>query len=63
MHERFETITVLIMKLNRNIHKIKMREMADFNLKTSHVSCLYYIYTAESLTAKELSCVCDENIL
>ena len=61
MEQRFETFTVLIMKINRNIHKIKMKEMADFNLKTSHVSCLFYLYKAGSLTAKEISTVCDEN--
>ena len=30
--------------------------MAEFDLKSPHVSCLYYIYKAESLTSKQL---CD----
>lgn len=28
--------------------------MAEFNLKSPHVSCLYYIYKAKSLTSKQL---------
>lgn len=35
--------------------------MAEFNLKSPHVSCLYYLYKAEALTAKELSDMCDED--
>jgi DNA-binding MarR family transcriptional regulator len=59
--ERFETFTVLVAKINRNIRRIKSEEMAEFNLKSPHVSCLYYLYKAEALTAKELSDMCDED--
>jgi len=59
--ERFKTFTVLIAKINRNIRKIKNEEMAEFGLKSPHVSCLYYLYKEESLTAKELSDICDED--
>ncbi len=59
--ERFKTFTVLIAKINRNIRKIKNEEMAEFGLKSPHVSCLYYLYKEKSLTAKELSDVCDED--
>lgn len=59
--ERFETFTVLIMKINRSIHKIKAAEMAEFNLKGPHVSCLYYLGRAETMTAKELCDVCGED--
>jgi DNA-binding MarR family transcriptional regulator len=59
--ERFETFTVLIMKINRSIHKIKAAEMAEFNLKGPHVSCLYYLGRAETMTAKELRDVCGED--
>lgn len=61
MEERFETFTVLIANLNRCIYKIKTEEMAEFDLKSSHVSCLYYIYKEDSLTAKELCDLCGED--
>ena len=61
MEERFQTFTVLIAKLNRCIRKIKTEEMAEFNLKSPHVSCLYYLYKSESLTAKELCDICEED--
>ena len=41
--ERFQTFTVLITSINRSIHKIKTEEMAEFNLKSAHVNCLYYL--------------------
>ena len=56
MKERFKTFTVLIMEINRYIHKIKTEEMSEFDLKSPHVSCLYYLYKAGELTAKE---ICD----
>lgn len=61
MQERFETFTVLIGKINRSIYKIKAGEMAEFDLKSSHVSCLYYLYKATSLTAKALCDACGED--
>ena len=35
--------------------------MEKFNLKGAHLSCLYYLYKEDSLTAKELSDICDED--
>lgn len=61
MEQRFQNFTVLIAKISRNIRKIKTKEMEDFNLKSPHVSCLYYLYLNEKLTAKELCDVCDED--
>ena len=61
MQERFETFTVLIARLNRCIRKIKTEEMAGFNLKSPHVSCLYYLYKSDSLTSKELCDICEED--
>ena len=61
MQERFETFTVLIARLNRCIRKIKTEEMAGFNLKSPHVSCLYYLYKSNSLTSKELCDICEED--
>ena len=40
---------------------IKTEEMKDFNLKSPHVSCLYYLFKNESLTAKQLCDICDED--
>ncbi len=61
MQERFEKFTLLITKISRCIRKIKTEEMAEFDLKSTHVSCLYYLYTMQSLTSKELCDVCDED--
>lgn len=61
MEERFKTFTVLIAGINRCIRRIKTEEMAEFNLKSPHVSCLYYLYKANSLTAKELCDICEED--
>lgn len=61
MQERFKNFTVLITRINRSIHKIKTAEMAQFNLKSPHVSCLYYLYKSDELTAKELCDVCAED--
>ena len=61
MQERFQTFTVMIARLNRCIRKIKTEEMAEFDLKSPHVSCLYYLYKSNSLTAKELCDICEED--
>lgn len=61
MKERFETFTVLIAKISRNIRKIKNQEMAEYDLRSPHISCLYYLYSAESLTATELCERCEED--
>lgn len=61
MEERFRTFTVLIAKISRSIRKIKTGEMEQFNLKSPHVSCLYYLYKFNSLTAKELCDICQED--
>ena len=61
VEERFETFTVLIGRINRNIRKIKNQEMASYQLKSIHISCLYYLYSAGSLTAAELCERCEED--
>lgn len=61
MFERFETFTVLINRISRNIRKIKNQEMAEYNLRSVHVSCLYYLYTADGLTATDLCERCEED--
>ena len=45
MQERFETFTVLINRISRDIRRIKNQEMAAYHLRSVHVSCLYYIHS------------------
>ena len=61
MQERFEILTVLINRISRNIKKIKNQEMAEYNLRSAHVSCLYYIYTLKGATATDLCERCEED--
>ena len=61
MKERFETFTVLIAKISRNIRKIKNREMAEYGLRGAQVSCLYYLYCEGALIASELCERCEED--
>lgn len=61
MNQRFETFTVLIAKINRNIRKIKNQEMAEYELKSPHISCLYYLFLSEGLTASQLCERCEED--
>ena len=61
MIERFETFTHYITNLTRSIRKIKACEMAKWNLKSQHVSCLYYLYEKGALTPKELCDICGED--
>jgi DNA-binding MarR family transcriptional regulator len=35
--------------------------MAEYELRGAHISCLYYLYVAESLTATEISERCEED--
>ena len=61
MEQRFETFTALVIGISRAIRKIKSEEMAEFHLKSPHVSCLYYLYKQRELTAKALCDLCDED--
>lgn len=61
MEERFGTFTVLINRINRNIRKIKNFEMAEYNLRSPHISCLYYLYRFNGLTATDLCERCEED--
>ena len=61
MQERFETFTVLINRIGRNIRKIKNQEMAEYNLRSAHVSCLYYLYSSQGATATDLCERCEED--
>ncbi len=62
MEKRFQLFTTLIAQCSRFIKRIKTLEMAEFKLKSPHVSCLYYLYINEgSLTATQLCEICDED--
>ena len=61
MQERFETFTVLINRISRNIRRIKNQEMAEYNLRSVHVSCLYYLYVNNGSTATDLCEHCEED--
>ncbi len=63
MNIRYHSFTTVISKIYRNILKIKSKEMEIKGLKSSHVSCLYYLYIneKENMTAKDLCSICDED--
>ena len=61
MEERYKTFTLLISKISRCIRKIKTNEVEEVELKSPHVSCLYYLYQQDGMTSKELCDICDED--
>ena len=61
MQQRFETFTVLVNKISRNIRKIKNQEMSEYHLRSSHISCRYYLYLSRGLTATDLCERCGED--
>ena len=62
MQDRYETFTALIDNLKKNIRKIKAAEMQNYELKGSHISFIYYLYTSNStMTSKKLAEVCNED--
>ena len=61
MDDRYQSFTVMILKIHRCIQKIKVEETAEYNLKGTHVSCLYYLYKETELTATELCDICQED--
>lgn len=62
MFNRFETFITTMNQISRSIQTIKNREMAAYNLKGTHVMCLYQLKQhSEGLTATELASLCDED--
>ena len=61
METRYKTFTGLMTRLMRSIRRIKADEMADFQLKGPHVSCLYYLYDEGDMTAATLCEKCGED--
>ena len=54
MENRFKLFTILNSRINRCIRKIKTEEMSEFNLKSTHVSCLYYLHEQKLIKIKIL---------
>ncbi len=52
---------MLLNKIKRSINRIKTEEMAEYDLKSPHVSCLYYIYKRKALTVTELCEISTED--
>lgn len=61
LQERFETFTVLINRISRNIKKIKNSALAEYNLRSAHISCVYYLYLDKGITATALCEKCEED--
>lgn len=61
MQEEFEELTVLINRINRNIRRIKNREMAEYDLRAAHISCLLYLYEHDGAIASNLCEECGED--
>lgn len=61
MTDRFHSFTVLIGSISRSIRRLKTDEVKEYNLSSSHVSCIYYLYKCEGLTSKELTNICEED--
>ena len=61
MEKRFETFTILVNRISRSIRRIKNNEMAEYGLRSVHISCLYYLYRSDVLTATELCDRCEED--
>ncbi len=61
MKDLYETFTVLINRIRRNMRRVKIRGMSEYGLRSPHLTCIYYLYLSNSLTATELSERCDED--
>lgn len=54
--------TQTIQKLNRIVSKIKNMEMKNYNLKGTHIMCLYYLgLYKDGLTTTQIVKKCDED--
>ena len=43
VEDRYTVLTILFSKITRAMRKIKSLAMKEFNLKGSHVSCIFYL--------------------
>ena len=61
LETRFEIFTALIASINHNMRKLKTEVMAEFDLRSAHLYCLYYLYRDGELTPGELCELCTED--
>ena len=61
MEERFKLFTLLITDLFKNIKRLRTEEMAKYNLKSIHLSCLHYIYIESPISLKDLCILCRDD--
>ena len=54
MPSNYNNFKILITKIAREIHKVEEKEMQQINLKSQHISCLYYLSISERLRAKDI---------
>ena len=60
--DRFELFTTTITQIYKSLQKIKSHEMTEFQLKGTHVMCLFELHKhPEGLTITELSTLCEED--
>lgn len=62
VESRFELFTLMISRIYQDVQKIKATEMAEYELKTAHVNCLFVLARhPEGLTSAELTRMCGED--
>ena len=62
IEDRYTVLTILFSKITRAMRKIKAEAMKEYNLKGSHVSCIFYLSkNPKGLTNKELCDICNED--
>lgn len=61
MENRYEAFTLLVSSISRSIRRIKADAVAEYGLKSPHVTCIYYLYKQPAMTAAELCELCDED--
>lgn len=53
--------TRLLNSIDRSIYRIKAEAMAEFQLKSSHVYCIYYIHLGVANSVSALCKACEED--
>ncbi len=62
MIERFELFVSTITQIYKQLQRVKMQEMADSDLRGTHVMCLFQLNRhPEGLTVTQLSNLCEED--
>lgn len=61
MLQRFESFVMGITSCYKYIQRIKAMEMEEYDLKGTHLMCLYFLHHHDGLTAAELCRLCAED--